>query len=129
MKQNIDIDSLLRKSVKSEGLKAPGKNFSEKVMAAIQREEFQKEAYKPLLPASAFAAIIFFVLILVGYMFFSPSAQGEFFFNSNSINKILNRVLNFKFEIPAGVSYIVACISLMLLFQVFIISRFARKMY
>ena len=129
MKQNIDIDSLLRQSVKSEGLKSPGKNFSEKVMAAIQREEFQKKAYKPLLPASAFAAIIFFVLILVGYMFFSPSAQGEFFFNSNSINKILNRVLDFKFEIPAGASYIVACISLMLLFQVFIISRFARKMY
>lgn len=129
MKQKIDIDDLIRSTLRSEGMYSPGKDFTERVMSGLGEAPTLSGSYKPLLSRKILIGIICLVALIIAFIFFTPAGQSQSLFNTTFADKMVNYFSNlqFKFEIPTSISYIIVCALLMLLVQAILISKFISK--
>ncbi len=129
MKQEINIDDLIRSTVKTEGIQSPDASFTERVMADVADIQIKHSLYKPLISRKGFIAILCFIALIIAMIFFVPTAQSSILFNTSFFDNILTyfKTHQFKIEIPGSIAYILTSALLMLFLQAIVISKFFRK--
>lgn len=129
MKKEIEIDDLIRSTLKNEDIQSPGSNFTEKVMSEINNVQIEQTAYKPLISGRVLAGVFCFIALIVGLLYFFPSSQSSTLNDTSFIDKIQGyfNTLQFSIKIPDSISYIIISALLMIFLQVILISKYIRK--
>ena len=129
MNHQTDIDNLIKKMVREDGLETPSNGFTDEVMHTIMELDVKPVPYKPLVPKYVFAAIFSGVVILVLFLFSGELKTGGN--NSSYLDKIVNgfQVFNFDLSIPAHLSYIVTSALIMLMIQVVLIGTIYKRIH
>lgn len=129
MKKEINIDDLIRSTVKDEDIQSPGNNFAERVMSSVSNVQIEHTTYKPLISGSILAGVICFIALIIALGLFFPSSQTTSLIDTTFLNKMLNyfNTRQFNIEIPGSISYIIISALLMIFLQAILISKFIRK--
>ncbi len=128
MNQKINIDDLIKTTVKEEGLETPTDGFPARVMHTIMGTSEKTSAYKPLISKYILAAIASGVFLIVLFIFGSDYPLQK---NYPYMDKLLNDIQAFQLniEIPAHISYIVSSALIMLMIHAVVISGLYKKMH
>lgn len=129
MNHQADIDNLIKKMVKEEGLETPSNGFTDKVMHTVRQVDLKAAPYKPLIPKYILLSIIS-TLVLIGlFLFGSDMNTGKN--NSPFLDKIINslQIFNFNFEISSHISNILISALIMLMIQVMLIGTIYKRIH
>lgn len=129
MERKPEIDDLIKKVILEEGLDKPSVEFADKVMSAVMHESATVNVYKPLIPKSILAAIVFILLAVIGFALTKGDQTQAGYIPY--FNKIVNNInlSHFSFGIPAEISYILTSALIMILIQAFVIRSFYKRMH
>lgn len=128
MNQKINIDDLIKTTVRDEGLETPPDGFINKVMGSVMTTNEKPVAYKPLISKYVLAAIFAGVILIVLFIFGNGyQSKGNYPYLENLFSGI--QTFHFNLEIPAHISYIVSSALIMLMIQAVLISGLYKRMH
>lgn len=132
MKQEFKIDDLLRTVINNELVDQPSADFTDRVMHSVSQESIRENTlqYRPFFSGYLWIAIACFILGIIVLNFVVPSgSSGNFFSGFGFVDSILSLwdKIHLPFQMPAMLTLIIACASIMLFMQIFIIGKFIKR--
>lgn len=129
MEHKAGIDDLIKNVVTEEGLDAPSAGFAGRVMVTVMEINPEVKAYKPLIPKYILAVIV--AVLLLAFLFLSMSGYPLQATKIPYLDNLANvfKMPRWGISMPVEISYILASALIMLLAQVFVISRLYKKMH
>lgn len=128
MNEKINIDNLIKDTVREDGLETPSNGFLDNVMSAVVSTDVKPLSYKPLISKYVLAAI-FAGVILIAFFVYGIGHQtvGNYPFIDHLFNGL--PTFHFSLELPDHISYIISSASIMLMIQAVLIGGLYKKLH